>query len=159
VGSSTARPRLPRRYPWLPASAPSATPARSANAGPSSTGTVNRVTTNTSGAPRGRLPACQDGALPYRGGTQPMPEPFRRRVEQRSAGVLARVSRLPGWLPLVLVVGLTAGGLLVRGPAGAALLAVLALLLAWLAYLGWPALSPTARLARMVVLVLVVAAA
>ena len=88
-----------------------------------------------------------------------MSEPFRRRVELRSAVVLARVSRLPGWLPMVVVVGLTAGGLLVPGPAGAALLAVLALLLAWLAYLGWPALTPPARLARVLVLALVLAGA
>jgi hypothetical protein len=88
-----------------------------------------------------------------------MPEPFRRRVERGSAGVLARLARLPSWLPLVVVVALTAGGLLLRGPAGAALLAVLALLVGWLAYLSWPALSPAARLVRVLMLGLVIAAA
>ena len=88
-----------------------------------------------------------------------MPEPFRRRVERRSAGLLARLGRLPTWLPLVLVVALTAGGLLLPGPAGAFLLAVLALLVAWLAYLSWPALPPNARMLRLAVLGLVVLAA
>ena len=88
-----------------------------------------------------------------------MPEPFRRRVERHSASALARLGRLPSWVPLVLVVALTAGGLLIRGPVGAALLAVLAALVGWLAYLSWPALPPNARLVRMLVLGLVVAAA
>jgi Family of unknown function (DUF6703) len=88
-----------------------------------------------------------------------MPEQFRRRVEQRSALVLARVGRLPTWMPLVIVLALTLGGLLIRGPVGALLLTVLAVLLAWLAYLGWPALRPGGRFARVLALALVVAAA
>ena len=88
-----------------------------------------------------------------------MPEQFRRRVEQRSALVLARLGQLPTWTPLVVVLALTVAGLLVRGPVGALLLAVLAVLLGWLAYLGWPALTPTGRLARVLALALVVAAA
>jgi hypothetical protein len=88
-----------------------------------------------------------------------MPEQFRRRIEQRSALVLARLGRLPTWMPLVIVLALTVGGLLVRGPVGALLLAVLALLLAWLAYLGWPALTPSGRIGRALAVALVVAAA
>jgi hypothetical protein len=88
-----------------------------------------------------------------------MSEPFRRRVERRSAVLLGRIGRLPTWSPLVVVLGLTSAGLLVRGPVGALLLAVLALLLGWLSYLSWPALQPGGRLVRALVLALVVAAA
>ena len=88
-----------------------------------------------------------------------MSEPFRRRVEQRSTLLLARVGSLPTWFPLVVVLGLTLAGLLIRGPVGALLLAVLALLLGWLAYLGWPALKPNGRLVRVAVVIVVLAAA
>ncbi len=88
-----------------------------------------------------------------------MPEPCRRRVEQRSAALLGRLRRLPTWLPLVVVLGLTVAGLLLRGPGGALLLAVLALLLGWLCYLSWPVLQPSGRLVRVLVIALVLAAA
>jgi hypothetical protein len=88
-----------------------------------------------------------------------MPEPFRTRVERRSAVALARVSTLPTWFPLVVVLGLTLAGLLVRGPVGALVLVVLALLLGWLCYLSWPVLSANGRVVRVAVLLLIVVAA
>src|SRR5262249_20316635 len=101
----------------------------------------------------------QDEALPYRGGTQPMSEPFRRRGGLRSAAGLARGSRLPGWGAMVGGGGVTGGGAVGPGAAGAALLAGPAVLLAALAAFGWPALTPPARLARVLVLALVLAGA
>jgi hypothetical protein len=88
-----------------------------------------------------------------------MSEPFRRRVERRSTALLGRLGRLPTWVPLAAVVGLTAAGLWVRGPAGALLLVVLAVLIGWLGYLSWPALPSNARLVRVVVVAVVAAAA
>jgi hypothetical protein len=88
-----------------------------------------------------------------------MSQPFRRRVEQRSSTVLSRLSRFPTWLPLVITLVLTVAGLAVRGPLGAASLLILAALLGWLCYLGWPTLSNNARLVRLLVLAIVLAAA
>lgn len=88
-----------------------------------------------------------------------MSQPFRRRVEERSATVLSRLSRFPTWLPLVITLALTVAGLAVRGPLGAACLVALAGLIGWLCYLAWPALSSNARLIRLLVLVVLLAAA
>lgn len=85
-----------------------------------------------------------------------MTQPFRRRFEQRSAGVLSRMSRVPVWLPLVVVLVLTVAGLLVHGPVGALLLLVLAALVGWLCYLGWPSLAGNARAVRLLVLAILV---
>jgi hypothetical protein len=88
-----------------------------------------------------------------------MSQPFRRKFEQRSAGVLSRLSRAPAWLPLVIVLVLTVAGLLIRGPAGALLLLVLAALVGWLCYLSWPTLAGNARAVRLLVLAILVAVA
>jgi Family of unknown function (DUF6703) len=88
-----------------------------------------------------------------------MSQPFRDRVEQRSAAALARLSRFPAWLPLVVALALTVAGLLIPGPLGALLLLVLAALLGWLGYLSWPALGGSARVVRLLVLALILAAA
>lgn len=73
--------------------------------------------------------------------------PFQRF----SAPLLVQLSRVPKWLLLVVVLGLTAGGLLLENAIGGLLLLLLALFLAWLAVLGWPGLSPLARLLRLLV--------
>jgi uncharacterized protein DUF6703 len=88
-----------------------------------------------------------------------MSQPFRRRVEERSAAALDRLHRFPAWLPLVVVLALTVAGLSVHGPAGALILLVLAALVGFLCYLSWPVLTGNARLVRLLVLALVVAAA
>jgi hypothetical protein len=88
-----------------------------------------------------------------------MSQPFRRRVEQRSATVLSQLSRFPTWLPLVIVLALTVAGLAVRGPLGAAFLLMLAALIGWLCYLGWPAFPSNARLIRLLVLAILLATA
>jgi hypothetical protein len=85
-----------------------------------------------------------------------MTQPFRRKLEQRSAVVLSRLSRLPVWLPLVAVLVLTVVGLLVRGPVGALLLLVLTALAGWLCYLSWPTLAGNARAVRLLVLAILV---
>jgi len=69
------------------------------------------------------------------------------------------MSALPGWLvPAVLLV-IAVVGLLVGGPVGFALLLVIALFLAWLAALSWPVLPPRTRLLRVLVPLVVLAAA
>ena len=85
-----------------------------------------------------------------------MSQPFRRRVEERSSAALARLSRVPVWLPLVAVLALTVAGLAIRGPAGAMLLLVLGALVGWLCYVSWPVLDPNARLVRLLVVAIVV---
>jgi hypothetical protein len=87
-----------------------------------------------------------------------MSQPFRRRVEQRSSAALSRLSRFPTWLPLVVVLALTVAGLTIRGPLGALFLLVLAAVIGLLCYLSWPVLSGNARLVRVLVLALLLAA-
>jgi hypothetical protein len=84
---------------------------------------------------------------------------LRRAVERGSAPVLLRLRGLPGWVPFVVLLGLVLGGLFAPAAIGVLLLAVLALLVGWLIYLAWPALAPPARVARLVALGLVLAAA
>ena len=88
-----------------------------------------------------------------------MTPPLRRAVEQRSAVPLAWLASRPRWVPFVLVLALLVGGLFAPAPLGAALLVLLLLLLGWLTFLAWPQLTGGARVARLAVLALVVAAA
>jgi hypothetical protein len=80
-------------------------------------------------------------------------------VEQRSAVPLAWLASKPRWVPFVLVLALLVGGLLLPGPVGVVLLVLLLVLLGWLTFLAWPQLTGGARVARLAVLALVVAAA
>ena len=88
-----------------------------------------------------------------------MTPPLRRAVEQRSAVPLAWLASKPRWVPFVLVLALLVGGLLLPGPVGVVLLVLLLVLLGWLTFLAWPQLTGGARVARLAVLALVVAAA
>jgi hypothetical protein len=84
--------------------------------------------------------------------------PLRRAVEQRSAVPLAWLARRPRWVPFVLVLALLIGGLFAPPALGIVLLVVLLLLLGWLTFLSWPQLPGGARVTRLAVLALVVAA-
>ena len=77
-------------------------------------------------------------------------------LERFSAPLLLQLSRVPRWLLLVVVLGLTVAGLVLENALGGVLLLVLAAFLAWLATLGWPSLSPVGRLLRLVVVGIVV---
>ena len=88
-----------------------------------------------------------------------MTSPLRRTVERHSGAPLAWLATRPRWLPFALVLGLLLGGLFAPAAVGIPLLVVLGLLLAWLAYLAWPRLAGGARLARLLVLVLIAVAA
>ncbi len=88
-----------------------------------------------------------------------MTSQFRRAVEQRSGVPLAWLATRPRWLPFLVVLALLLGGLFAPPVVGVVLLVLLALPLGWLTYLAWPQLPPGGRVARLAVLVLVLAAA
>ena len=92
-------------------------------------------------APKPRPPFLTPGA-----------SPLRHAIESRSATALLFMRSLPKALPPLVVVGLLAGGVLLRGPAGAACFGVVMGLFGWLLFLSWPALGAQARLVRLAVL-------
>ena len=83
----------------------------------------------------------------------------RRTVEERSAVLLLFLRQLPRWVPFVVMLAAALGGLLGHGAPAAFAIIVVFLFVGWLTYLAWPVLTPPARLARAVVLALLVAAA
>jgi hypothetical protein len=80
-------------------------------------------------------------------------------LERFSAPLLLQLARVPRWLLLVVVLGLTVGGLLLENALGAVLLLALAIFISWLAVVAWSTLTPVGRLARLVVVGFVVFAA
>ena len=84
----------------------------------------------------------------------PGASPFRSAVERRSFVVVAFLRGLPRAAPGLLMLGILAGGIALRGVAGAACVAFGALVLTWLTYLSWPALPPPGRAVRVVVVAL-----
>jgi hypothetical protein len=84
---------------------------------------------------------------------------YRRTLEIFSAGPLAVLNNLPGWLvPVVLGIFLVAG-LAWQSPWSSVFLVVVGLFLLWLLLLAWPILDTKGRLMRVVVVALVFAAA
>jgi len=84
---------------------------------------------------------------------------YRRTLEIFSAGPLAVLNRLPGWLvPVILGVFLVAG-LAWQSPWSSVFLVIVGLFLLWLLLLAWPILDTKGRLMRVVVVALVFAAA
>ena len=83
----------------------------------------------------------------------------RDRFERRSSPWLVRVAALPRWTVLVAVIVLVVIGLLGHGWWAALALVLLALFLAWLAALRWPSLDPAGRVLRVLVVLIVLAAA
>jgi hypothetical protein len=80
-------------------------------------------------------------------------------LERFSAPLLVQLSRVPRWMLVGVLLGLTVGGLLLENAVGAVLLLILGLFIAWLAVIAWSTLTPVGRLARLVVVGLVVFAA
>lgn len=85
-----------------------------------------------------------------RAGTDP--GPLRRAVEQASRPALELLSRLPVWLPFLVLLGLLLGGGFLGGPVGWVLVGVALLFILWLFYLGWPRMTWVERLMRLAVL-------
>lgn len=84
---------------------------------------------------------------------------FRRAVERRSAPVLLWLHQAPRWLLPLTMAGVFLGGLVLSGPAGAALLGLLAVFVIWLAFIAWPTLQRPQRILRCVVVAIIVALA
>ena len=85
--------------------------------------------------------------------------PLRRAVEVRSAGPLMALTRVPRWVPAIVLAVLLVTGLAFGGRTGAACLGLVAVVLLWLTFLSWPLLSSPARALRAATLLLLVAAA
>jgi hypothetical protein len=61
-------------------------------------------------------------------------------------------------LPFVVMLALALVAIFISGPAGGVAWFVVAAFLAWLAYFSWPALTPPARVLRIVAVGIVIAA-
>ena len=85
--------------------------------------------------------------------------PARRRLEIASAGPLLLLSRMPKWIVPAVLALLLVAGLAIQSPWSALFLVPVALFLAWLLALAWPVLPTRGRLMRLVVVLLVAAAA
>jgi len=84
---------------------------------------------------------------------------LRRSLELRAGPAFVLLARAPRWVPFLVVLGCVVGGLLAHGVLAAALIAVVLVLLGLQLVFAWPVLDPPARLLRVAVLVLLVAAA
>lgn len=81
---------------------------------------------------------------------------LRESFERASLPAVSWLTRLPRWVPFLLVLALAVGGVLLPPP-GWLLLLVVVLLLGWILALAWPRLSGAERLMRVAVLALMVA--
>ncbi len=83
----------------------------------------------------------------------------RARIERASIPALTQLAKLPTWLPMVVVAALILIGAFLGGVVGAILVGVALVGLLWLLYLSWPHLTPSLRMMRIAVLVLLLAIA
>ena len=81
---------------------------------------------------------------------------MRARIEQASTPAVTALSRVPAFLPFLVMLALMLAGIFVGGTLGTVLLAVPLLFLSWLLFLTWPHLSLAERVMRCAVLLLVV---
>lgn len=106
--------------------------------------------------PAARRPQARQRPLPAgESFVTPSASSLRQRLESRSATVLVFMHRLPRWVPFVLMLGLLAAALLVKGVLGAVFLVLLAVLLSWLAFLSWPNLGAGDRAFRVLAILVV----
>ncbi|MFI0431790.1 MAG: DUF6703 family protein [Candidatus Nanopelagicales bacterium] len=82
----------------------------------------------------------------------------RRGLEQRSAGPLLWLHRLPRWLIPVIMGALLLLGLAVPGNWAGIFIVLVGLFLAWLLALSWPVITPGSRALRLGVTIVVLAA-
>lgn len=85
--------------------------------------------------------------------------PLRAELERRSRPALVVLTRQPRWLVPLLLIALLLVGLFLSGPGAAVPLLVVALFLTWLLLLSWPAIGTGGRVARVVSVLVIVAAA
>lgn len=111
------------------------------------------------GATRPRRPASQRPLPKGDSFATPDASPLRARLERRSATLLVFLHRLPRWVPFVLMLGLLAAALVVKGVIGGLLLVLLAVLLVWLAFVSWPTLGKADRVFRVFAVLVVLAGA
>lgn len=83
---------------------------------------------------------------------------LRESVAARSRRPLAVLSRQPRWLLPAVSIALLLLGLFAHGLFSAVPLLVLGAFLLWLGYLSWPAVSPGARVLRVLVVLVLFAA-
>lgn len=111
------------------------------------------------GPTRPRRPASQRPLPKGDSFATPDAAPLRARLERRSATVLVFLHRLPRWVPFVLMLGLLAAALVLKGVLGGLLLILLAVVLSWLAFVSWPNLGTGDRAFRVLAVVVVLAGA
>lgn len=80
------------------------------------------------------------------------PSAFRRSVEQASLPALTALSKLPAWLPFLVLLLLLLGGGFLGGVVGWVLVTAAMLFILWLLYLSWPRMTTAERLMRVAVL-------
>lgn len=81
---------------------------------------------------------------------------MRARIEKVSTPAVTALSRVPAFVPFLVMLALMLTGIFVGGVFGTVLLAVPLLFLSWLLFLTWPHLSLSERVMRCAVLLLVV---
>lgn len=82
---------------------------------------------------------------------------FRESLERASLPTIAALTKLPRWVPFLVVLALMVGGVFIK-PWGWILLIPVAVFLAWILVLSWPRLAGVERLMRIAVLLLVAVA-
>ena len=105
-----------------------------------------------------RGPRGPQGSVPGPGTPTPRsgPPPELTPLQRISLPLLARLTRLPKWLIVVVLAVLLVLGMIQTGSLawlGALILGVLTLFFLWLLVLSWPAIPPSGRLLRGIVVV------
>jgi hypothetical protein len=84
---------------------------------------------------------------------------LRKRLTDLSAPALLRIHSLPKFLVPGLIAVLMLLGLFLHTPYSGAALTVVAVFIGWLTYLSWPLLDSKSRLIRLLVFLILIAAA
>ena len=79
----------------------------------------------------------------------------RRALEEKSAGPLARLHRLPRWLIPVMMGLLMLLGLFIEAAWAGIFFVLVAAFLGWLLALSWPVITPGSKMFRLLVIVVV----
>lgn len=103
--------------------------------------------------PRSPRSPGRQGRQGSTGAPRPPATGLRRRVQQRSAPVLVTLTRAPRLLVPAVMGVLVVVALAAPTFAAAPALVVVLVFVGWLTYLSWPAITPTARVVRVLVLV------
>lgn len=87
--------------------------------------------------------------------TADRPDGRPRSLAGSTAPAARALARVPKPVVLIAVAAVLVAGLIASGPLAFALLGALAVFLGWLLLLAWPVLTPTGRLVRSLVVLLV----